>query len=758
MKSKFLRTLAVSLIMLAILFFFTFPLWSSHRLLYQGDIIDSDVTELNFPARYLLGNSLKNGSLPFWNPYVGCGFPTMMEGQGGVIYPPNLLLFSLLSPVAAFNASVIMSLLLSLLFCYLLCRLYKISTVSAIFAAVAFTFSGFLISKLKFTYMINSMCWLPLAAYGVESFFSKRRLPYLLLTTLALAMQLLAGGPQIFYITGTLVLFISLWRLVQAATTEHPMGGALPPSRSFRGSLIKALTAVIVCTIIAVALAAPQLFPQLQGFPLSERSMGKDFSWSFGSSMRPESLSLFFSPFQHGNPAKGTGDLQFGFFWENVTYPGLLTMVLALISLLFLARRKPHLVFLWTTAALLALAISLGPRLPLAQFLWKYVPGFRMFRFWQRYLVVTVLSIAILAGLGLDLLKSRFGIGRLWRTLLVILVFAVLLIDLGHFTFSQVTTVDTDRLLKGNRTAALLKELLSGEEENYRIAVLGQRELWKAVMKQAGGWLGEKELFYQYMELLPPNHNILFGLSSFSQYGDYGLRDFKVLDSLLFWVYERKEGWRARMTSSAINFLALSSVKYLITPFQLHADERYQEIASIPTEIRGVTLRIYELKAVKPRAYLACDYQTLPRPQYLTYLQIVRTLAEADKTENRILVYEGDGPSRKYDPATGGEARIIQADAQRVVVEVNAPAGGILVLNDSVYPEWEVTVDGEKREMFTVNHVFRGVEVAPGERRVEFVYRSTFFPFGLLIAAAAALVSILLLVESKRSTAFDLTP
>ena len=60
-----------------------------------------------------------------------------------------------------------------------------------------------------------------------------------------------------------------------------------------------------------------------------------------------------------------------------------------------------------------------------------------------------------------------------------------------------------------------------------------------------------------------------------------------------------------------------------------------------------------------------------------------------------------------------------------IAIEVDAPGGGILVLNDVWHPWWRATVDGKPAEILKANVLFRAVVVPPGRHEVRF----TFHPF-----------------------------
>jgi len=748
MSSRTTRGLIIFVFMLLVLLFFTLPLWSSSRLLYQGDVINSDITELNFPARYFLSTELDAGSLPFWNPYVGCGFPVVAEGQTGVFYPPNLALFGILDPVLAFNFSVILSLLLALIFSYLLFRHYKISVISSLFAATAFTFSGFMMSRLKFTYMINSICWMPLAIYGMEKAFSKKNLKYLLLCTLALAMQLLAGGAQIFLITISVMAIICVWRFVSMALKRNGET-AFDKKMAVRGGVI--ILGVILAASMGAAIAMPQLMPQLKGYPHFNRSAVNSYRWSLGVPMQPRNLVQFVSPYRYGNPAEGTYDLGYDFFWENIAYPGLLALVLVLIAILFLIR-KDNDIKLWLLIGVLALLISLGDNTPLSQWIWKYVPGFKMFRFYQRYLIVVVMAMTIIAGKGLDYIFSFFRDKRAWHIFIAALVFVVLLVDLGLFAYNQYSTIDADRYLEPNQTVQWLEGKVNAPPQYQRIAVLGENEAWEQAYTQARGWLGDKDLYFEYLQLLPSNYNSIFEIPSYTQYGDYGIETIKQIWILTYYAKVREVGWQTDIPDTVINVLAMQGTRYILTPYILD-NEGLTLVKEIDLDIRGMDYRIYEIDAAMPRAYITRKFEVIEDSTAMTYSQVTEAFWNMDAVQDRVILERE--PALSYDPEPEGSAEIVYNGDQKVVIEADSPQGGILVLNDSYYPEWHVYVDGLERDILRGNIAFRAVELGPGSHTVEFFYRPASSLYGLIFCIAALLLLLLLFLYNKQSGFFN---
>ncbi len=87
--------------------------------------------------------------------------------------------------------------------------------------------------------------------------------------------------------------------------------------------------------------------------------------------------------------------------------------------------------------------------------------------------------------------------------------------------------------------------------------------------------------------------------------------------------------------------------------------------------------------------------------------------------------------------------KITRYSAHEVDIEVFS-GGGLLMLNDTMYPGWKAFVDGKQVSILKSDYMFRGVIVTPGKHLVQFKYESPSFILGLVLSIAAA-VSLLAL-------------
>jgi hypothetical protein len=85
-------------------------------------------------------------------------------------------------------------------------------------------------------------------------------------------------------------------------------------------------------------------------------------------------------------------------------------------------------------------------------------------------------------------------------------------------------------------------------------------------------------------------------------------------------------------------------------------------------------------------------------------------------------------------------ARLTVAERHRVVVEADVTSPGVLVLSETWYPGWRVTVDGAPARLLRADYAFRGVALPAGHHVVEFRFRSRPAVAGLLLSALGLLL------------------
>jgi len=169
---------------------------------------------------------------------------------------------------------------------------------------------------------------------------------------------------------------------------------------------------------------------------------------------------------------------------------------------------------------------------------------------------------------------------------------------------------------------------------------------------------------------------------------------------------------------------------------------------------------IYENPNTLPRAYLVHHTETVPADQLLErvidpdfdfyHSALLTTPLPAEQSEQL-----ATSPIRSR-----GEVEITDYSLHKVDLEVTIEQPGILVLTDTHYPGWKVSVNGSQQNMLEVNSVFRGVFLPAGTHDVSFQFHPTTFILGLGIAifSIALAAAILLSAHRHRRTSLTTTP
>jgi uncharacterized membrane protein YfhO len=103
-------------------------------------------------------------------------------------------------------------------------------------------------------------------------------------------------------------------------------------------------------------------------------------------------------------------------------------------------------------------------------------------------------------------------------------------------------------------------------------------------------------------------------------------------------------------------------------------------------------------------------------------------------------------PDSKHNNAS---VEINDYSSKKVILNINTPSRGILVLSDTFYPGWKAYVDQEETEIMKANTVMRAVVMPGGKHLVKFVYDPVPFNFGLRLGLCTLVgIPIMIFVSS----------
>ena len=391
-----LAVIWVSSIAIGLTWLFWWPLWSG------GGLIGGDLYPYYFPQKALLADSLRNGIVPLWNQLVGFGYPTLGESQTGVLYPPNLILYSLLDLNTAYNFSQLLHYFIAFVATYAIVRRLELSITSAIFAATAFVY-GWFPARICLEWTIIGGAWFAAFLWAETAFLMNGKKWSLVCMALFLGFDLLAGHYNLAFIT---LLMGVIWPFV------------IPSEHSTTEMAVRKFPPILIAIGLGFLIAAVQLLPSWELKTVSQRQeANKVFSPTYGH-LPPEAISQLWMPWSWHGAEILTDDLlaEAKLFAvpdatnqvEAFLYCGLLTVVCAVLGLFL---RQPiiqdpkfsNVRWRLLLVAILGLVFASGwPTRLLVD-----VPGFGFFRGPARYSIATAFAISILGACGLDAILER---------------------------------------------------------------------------------------------------------------------------------------------------------------------------------------------------------------------------------------------------------------------------------------------------------------------------------------------------------------
>lgn len=397
--------------------------------LYWGPV-DSDLVNQFYPWHTFIHRWITRGVIPWWDPHVFSGYPTLETQQMLALNPVHLISLVLPAHHGLPLQMCLHTIIASAGMAWGLHKWGRVTPMAAAVGACVWAFGALFAVRVTaghFT-VVAALAWWPLAALSllrlgrlmaartdqptipdirksrllrfIVSFVPTRVLAQPGLVRLALvvtfsrAMVLLAGGPQyvvyLFYIDMAIML-----------------------SCARRGSLRQLLGTAGCCWVAAVLLTAPQWLPAMWYLPYSARATGG--GGAKGLDLGPlRNLWLeALLPYPFGDDLSA-GHLHFKNVWETATYPGVFALVCSLAGLVASA--------LWAirnyvplraarsmrvAASPLMLAGSVVFIAGLYMTIGGWLPGFGGFREATKGRAVCAFAAALLAASGFDYVVRR---------------------------------------------------------------------------------------------------------------------------------------------------------------------------------------------------------------------------------------------------------------------------------------------------------------------------------------------------------------
>jgi hypothetical protein len=667
---------------------------------------------------------LSRGEVPLWNPYNNGGLPFIADTQAAVFYPPRLATIALASLSGGWSyhdleLEMMAHVLLYSLLMYGLARRMTLRQSGSVFgafvAAVIAGYSGFTVGyPLLQLAILEAGAWLPLALLGIyEATRTQRlRLPWLLVTGVALGISWMAGHPQTSYFLTLLLVAYTAYRCYAVRARWTWFVGA-----------------VALYGVVSFGLAAVQLLP---GFEYLSRTARVDMGYEAkGNGFPIQDVVQFFVP--------GVMSL------FSPLFVGLTGLALAALAVW---RRLPESRF-WAVVAVFALLWSFGANGPLYPLLYHTLPGLQFFRGQERAAYLVMNSLAILAALGGTTLLTSSDWRRHFERGLWLL--AALLGVLAAFTVAGWLGAPE---AYGNSIGQVVRSALVTVALVVAVRVAAHRWLLAGllVFELFSVSMGASAIY----DSIPPGEQVPMAAPPLVS---AAVTDMNTLT--------RVDGFRGLTDNygSLYNVLDMRGISplFLSGPFSLIEPDKinprawelfavsyvYSDWSELPVPSEIITdgvdrygpVNLHRLSNPRPFAHMVYEAQVAPSAE------AALGMARDPNINIRAAAVLEQPPSVILPDEAPEHTTIVSAFApEQFTVDVETPAAGILTLAHPYYPGWVAMLDNEPTALLRTYGALTGVEVPAGTHTVTLTYQPLSYRIGAVMSGLFWLVSVILLV------------
>ncbi|MBL7150652.1 YfhO family protein [Candidatus Microgenomates bacterium] len=686
----------------------------------------SDVIAQIIPWKLFTIESLKQGRLPWWNPFNLAGTPHLANFQTAVFNPFNLIFLFLKDFLSAWNIFILLQPLLALIFMFLFLRKQKLTSLASIFGALTFALSGFMIAWLEWGTIGYALLYLPLILYAL----STKKFKWV--AALAAALSIFSGHLQIsIYI----FLFSSAYIIFY--------------QKKFKN---------LIYLAVGLCLGLIQLIPTWQMFSLSLRATYPTWDWYQAFQFPWSKLATFIAPDFFGSQVTRNYWGQSSYI-ETAGYIGLIPFFFALLSLLakFKSKLRQRLRLFLGVIVLLAFLAMLPTFL--SKFIWQLNIPVISSSAPSRLLSLTTFSLAILSALGFDyFIKQKPKLKKLIKPLLIIFIPLVIGWALTFINQSDPNWLVTRRNLI--LPTALFISLAFILSLLPRTPNLVRKTLLLALLALTSFDL--LRFAYKYLPISPSEY--FYPQTYLSQWFKENTDQNRVIGSFdsqmnLPFKFYKAEGYEPlalarteQLLSSAETgqpsitdrakgqlehhqthtqkILDLFSIEYLIEGNPPSAYQWDFQLWDFPEKFEliyqsGAHQVSQNLESL-PQAYLVYDYQVAESPS-----QVLEILFNENFDHQQSVVLEQDPQFahtryvqiRHPGLDLGSSAtKFISYEPEKIILQTSSPTPAILVLTDTYYPGWQAFIDQQPVEIYRANYNFRAVVIPAGDHQIEFKY------------------------------------
>ncbi len=780
-KETLIKSLIALVVFMAVTAIYFYPQ------VFEGKGVAShDIAMWKGAAKEIIDFREEHGEEPLWTNSMFSGMPAYTISTR---YDSNLIGYlkrglglGLPHPASTF--------FIAFLSFFVLMRCFKVKPLVGMVAALGFGLASFMPISIAAGHnsKVMAIALGPLLLAGVHLIYERKYLLGFALAALGISLELVAGHPQITYYYGLLILAYAIFRLV-----DYLKENLLP--EFFKASVI-ALLAGALGFMPSVA----QLWTTMEYSKYSTRGkselqqtvqegdaedgLGRDyvFKWSQGSW---ENLTWMIPYFQGGASVdyvkKGSDSYQWfqqrgypeeqilqqrlPYYWgtqpftAGPIYMGAVICFLFFVGAFFVEGRIKW----WLVAGVvLSLLLSMGKNFPLFNnLMYDYFPMYNKFRTVAMSVMIAQVSLAILAGLGLQAIlhgelrkdwqnRLLIAFGCSGGLAILVLLFAQVFADFaGQGDAGMIQQAPgLVEALRADRAAMLT----SSAFRSFFLILLAASALWaylKFNMKPmvASAILAALVVFdlwgvdWSYLNQDNFKENAIDSQLNPSPADQVILKDAK-----------GKEGtYRVFNANNPFNEANTSYYHQSIGGYSGAKIRRYQELVEnqLSTGNQQVLAMLNTKYVVTPQGRLS-KFPGLGNAWFVNKVEQVGSpddeldfLGTKDFKASQVAVIDTTKFDAKPDYSLNGSENIKLLDYQPNALKYQTKNAkeGLAVFSEIYYPAgWKATIDGLPVEIKRVNYVLRALEIPEGDHTVEFKFEPRSYHLGSTISLIGSIL------------------
>lgn len=693
-------------ILLFILLYIGLFIFLKDKLLFTPDFGESDAYHLNLSLKYYLAENLKHNTLPFWTDKLQGGFPLFSEGQIGSLFLPNIVFLKFLPFADAYNLLLIFSLFCLSLGFYFLLKEFKINSLPAFLFSLIFTFNGAISLRWVHLNLIQSFSLTPLLFFSVLRYLKTNKKAYLILSPFLISQMIFAGHTQAVFIS---LFALFCWYILYIYFTFKRLRERM-----------RYWIYIVLAIVSGITIALPQLLPTYILTNESSRSLQLGFKTATDYPFFWKEIVSFISPFALGNPKIGTYppfSEDWGIFWENTPYLGLVFFLVIIFSLILNFKKiiKDKGTVLLFLLVFFFLLLTLGKNSPL--YLVFYLPPFSFFRNPSKYLLVVNLFLIFASALITDQIFIKLKNPLLKVIITALLVWTI--VGLFQFAFQHHLFINKDLVLEKPDITKYLNQNL--------YMSIGQPNDWNKIFINKG-WQKKDDIdAYLFLKnYLYPDSNLFARKRVYDiNTGAFRLKRPDYLHDLIFSNLFKNSNNQIIIHDNLINLFQILGINNLIVPYQIN-NVAFKNIKRFSD--KNYQIYLYQMKNNKSTFFYI--------PKTLRQIRYMNDFEEAFY-DNLLSIDDSLIEDVNFDRFVNNQDYTIKDTSQ---TEYESTLKGdfkkptFIVFRENFYPEWSVYIDGKKVPSYKVNLTHIGASVPLGSHKIILKYENRYFKMGLLIS------------------------